>query len=683
MYVPAQKDGACSQTIGTMTLTRSLLWTAGALAAPFVLAFSLLAIFGWNPLRGPIENLALQKTGRVLTIQGDLSVSFGWPWPRIHAKGVSFANPPWTHEKQMVTANAVDLTLDLPQLLQGNIVLPEVHLDHPVVYLEEGPQGKKNWLLDVNQQDEGARVRIRRLTLDQGTLGYDNPLARTHIRAELSSLSAPQTDAADSNGPGVALHATGQYHGLSLAATGRGGPVLALRDESSPYPITVDATVGRTHLKAQGSITGLIQRTALDMRVSVSGDSLEQLYPLLGIAFPATHPYTTHGHLVHHASTWRYDAFSGRIGSSDVAGNVQVTTGAARPMLTAEITSGLLDLGDLGPVIGVAAAHGARAPAPGGAAKPTGVLPDLPFNTERWTSVDADVRLRAKQMRRDHGLPLDDLTVHLNLRDAVLTLDPLDFGAAGGHLRAAIALDGRKHPIQASARVQVQKLLLSKLLPAVPQNQANIGEINGRFTLTGHGDSVGRMLASANGDAALVVTHGEVSQLMMEKAGLHLWEILQLRMGGDRRVALRCAVADFDVKNGVMKAEALVIDTEVTTLMGTGQIDLGHETLDLTFNQKTKNTSPLALRSPIFIRGSFAKPVVGVDKGRVALRALGSVALGVLNPLLALIPLVDLGPGKDSDCAHLVRDAKMQGPARSTPPRGSVAIPVHESAGHG
>lgn len=666
-----------------MTLTRSLLWTAGALAAPFVLALSLLAIFGWNPLRGPIERLALQKTGRALAIQGDLSVSFGWPWPHIHANGVTFANPPWTQEKQMVTANAVELTLDLPQLLRGNIVLPEVHLDHPVVFLEEGPQGKKNWLLDVNQQDEGARARIRRLTLDEGTLGYDNGMTQTHIRAGLSSLSPPEKDAADSEGPGVAFHAKGQYQGLPLTAAGHGGPVLALRDESSPYPITVDATVGRTHLKAQGSITGLIQRTALDMRVSVSGDSLEQLYPLLGIAFPATHPYTTHGHLLHNGSTWRYDNFSGRVGSSDVAGSVQIATGGTRPMLTADVTSGLLDLRDLGPVIGVAPAHGVRTPAPGTATQPKGVLPDLPFNTERWTSVDADVRLRAKQMRRDHGLPLDDLTIHLGLRDAVLTLDPLDFGAAGGHLRAAITLDGRRHPIQASAQVEVKKLLLSKLLPAAPQNQTNIGEINGRFKLTGHGDSVGRMLASANGDAALVVTHGEVSQLMMEKAGLHLWEILELRMGGDKRIALRCAVADFDVKNGVMKADALVIDTEVTTLMGSGQIDLGHETLDLTFNQKTKNTSPVALRSPIYIRGSFAAPVVGVDKGRVALRALGSVALGVLNPLLALIPLVDLGPGKDSDCANLVRDAKTQGPARSSPRRGSATIPVHGSAAHG
>jgi AsmA protein len=40
------------------------------------------------------------------------------------------------------------------------------------------------------------------------------------------------------------------------------------------------------------------------------------------------------------------------------------------------------------------------------------------------------------------------------------------------------------------------------------------------------------------------------------------------------------------------------------------------------------------------------------------LRAIGAIALGIVNPLLALLPLIDAGPGKDSDCGQLVRDAK-------------------------
>jgi hypothetical protein len=34
------------------------------------------------------------------------------------------------------------------------------------------------------------------------------------------------------------------------------------------------------------------------------------------------------------------------------------------------------------------------------------------------------------------------------------------------------------------------------------------------------------------------------------------------------------------------------------------------------------------------------------------------LALGVINPLLALIPLVDAGPGKDSDCVQWLQGKK-------------------------
>jgi AsmA protein len=496
--------------------------------------------------------------------------------------------------------------------------------------------------------------------LDNGRLGYDDAEQKTSIRSELST-SNTQPD-----GAGVTFTAQGQYKGMPLKAHGSGGPVLGLRDESTPYPLKANLSVGHTGVKVDGTITSLLKFSAMDMRLALNGDSLDQLFPLLGIAFPATHAYVTTGHLLHSGNTWRYEKFSGRIGDSDIAGTLQVDTGSKRPAMKAELVSKLLDFADLGPVIGArpgrvqAAKQAAPPPAQTAAPIPVQarVLPDMPFKTDRWDSVDAEVKVNAKTIRRAKELPLEDLVAHLSLRDSVLTLDPLNFGVAGGHLNAVISLDGRKDPIQAHAQVRASKMLIAKLFPTVELSKTSIGQVNGEFDLAGKGNSVGRMLASSNGKVGLVVAGGEISKLMMEKVGLHLWEILELKVTGDKLVKLRCGVADFSVKNGIMRADALILDTQVTTIVGTGNIDLGQEKLDLTLNQKTKNTSPVALRSPIYVRGSFAKPDVEVDKGRVAARGLGALALGLINPLLALIPLIDAGPGKDSDCGQLVRDAR-------------------------
>lgn len=643
----------------TMSLPRSVKWITSVLLALLLLITLTVALLGWNWLRAPIERMAFEKTGRTLVIGGNLEVLWGWPWPRLRAQKVSFANPTWATHAQLLTADevsfSVDLTQLLPQLLAQKWVLTDLHLVRPTVSLELGTGGRKNWLLDVNQQDDNARFVINRLTLDQGVLSFDDALRQTHLRAELSSLPVHpgSTQAA-----GVAFSASGQFKGQPLRAKGTGDSVLALQNAATPYGLQVDATVGPTQIQAQGHLTNLAKLSAMDMQLTLSGNNLNELFTLTGLAMLSTHDYVIQGHLTRQANTWRYENFTGRIGTSDLAGWVQVKTGGKRPLLTADLVSQQLMLEDLGPVIGARPGHLKAAqkavvqsgPAPGATPSSQRVMPDLPFKFEHWSSVDAEVDFRAQSLRQVTTLPLALLSTHLSLKDAVLRLDPLQFGIAGGQMNAVLTLDGRHNPIQATAKVQIRRLALAKLLPADKMGTTSASQIGGQIQLAGSGNSVGNMLAHANGNVALLVSGGEISQMVMEKAGLHLWEMFRLSLTGDKPIKLRCAVANFEVHTGDMQAKVLLLDTQVTTLLGSGNISLAQEKLDFTFNQKTKNTSPLALRSPIHIGGNFAKPLVQVDKARMTVRALGALALGTINPLLMLLPLIDPGPGQDSDC---------------------------------
>ncbi len=74
-----------------------------------------------------------------------------------------------------------------------------------------------------------------------------------------------------------------------------------------------------------------------------------------------------------------------------------------------------------------------------------------------------------------------------------------------------------------------------------------------------------------------------------------------------------------------------------------------------------KDPSPLSLRVPFDVKGTFKKKQVTPDKGKLALKAGAAIALGAINPLAALLPLIETGPGKDSDCAALIARAKGEG----------------------
>ncbi|WP_332673088.1 AsmA family protein [Aromatoleum sp.] len=657
-----------------MTATRVARAVGWMLLGLVVLVALVVLLFDPNWLRGPIMRQTTEKTGRELVIEGDLGIDWGWPVTRLSAAGISFANPEWAEEDQMLRAENITVGVSLPQLLRRNLMLPEIDLDTVDVFLERHPDGRRNWLLDREQKDEGARLEIGTLSLHDGHIRYFEPAQDTRIDAKVSTSdvdgeAGARPDArgaatAEDNGrvarsagdAGIRFDAKGRYKGMAMQARGSGGPALALRDETTPYPLDIEARFGRTRVKADGSITSLLKFSAIDLDVDLRGASLARLFPLIGIALPETPEYRTAGHLVRDGKTWRYEEFSGAIGNSEVGGTLQVDTDGERPYLHGALTFKKLDFADLGPVVGATGDTEAAGDAPAEAGGK--VLPQTPFRTDRWNTVDADVTLKAGTIRRPEELPIDNLDTRLQLRDSVLTLDPLKFGFAGGTLAGTIRLDGKSEPLNASLKLGVRQLKLAELFPTLDESKSSIGELNGEFDLKGNGNTVAAMLGSADGEAALIVADGQVSRFLMEAIGLHLWEMLRLKLAGDELVQIRCVIGDFGVKKGVMETNALVFDTSVTRIHGSGTVDLGKETLDLTLVPDTKITTAVALPSPIYIRGTFSDPEPSIDPARVAARGLGAVALGFINPLLALIPLIETGPGMDSQCGRLIQEAK-------------------------
>lgn len=613
---------------------RALKWIGGVVLLAFV-TLVLFVMFGLHLLRGPIERAVTEATGRELRIEGELRPIWDWVHPRFRAEDVTFANPEWAAQRYLFRVKAMEASVSLLPLLAGRVVVPGLHLEQPEIFLELTPDGRKTWLLDQDQKDEGgSRVHIRGLTLDQAELEYLEPGRRIAINAELTSEKE-----------GVVFTAEGEYKGLPMLASGVGGQVLALRDADTPYPLKGQGKFGATTIDVDGHVTNIIGLDALDAKIRVRGQSMVQLYDILGIAFPDTSPYDTTGRLVRTDDTWRYEDFSGKVGKSDLAGTFEFRRAEPRPLMKAELKSGLLNFADLGPLVGTTEPS------------KSGVLPDRPFDTARWGSVDADVLLRAGKIERPAQLPLENLSARIQMKEKVLTLQPLEFGIAGGKLAGTIRLDGTKDPINAAINMRVQNLKLAQLFPTIKENQASIGDVDGLIELDGKGNSVAKMLGGSNGKVGLFIDDGQISKFMMELAALDLWDVARLKLKGDEPVKIRCAIADFGVKDGLMQANALVFDTEVVNIGGSGTINLKNEQMDVTLKPEPKDRSLASLKSPLYLRGTFSKPEVGPDMGRLATRGAGAILMGILNPLLAVIPLLEEGKGKDSNCGKLIAEA--------------------------
>lgn len=610
----------------------------------------LILLWDWNWFKGPLERAVQARTGRVLQI-GNLDVDLGRT-TTIRGDDIRFANAGWAKQPQMASADRVELDIRIWPLLHGSVQMPEIRLSRPDVLLQTAPRKGEpgNW--DFLGGGSGEPPQLKRLYITDGKLQFLDEPGRTRVDLTVRSGTPKQTDAA----PPVLIEGKGRWQGAAFTLKGGTESPLELSNSEHPFRIHLDARAGATHAIASGTLTNPFQFQVFDLQFQLSGQDLEDLYPLIGIAIPSSPPYRLDGRLKREYQRWRYEKFSGRVGDSDLAGDVEIDVAGERPRLTANLLSKRLDFDDLAGFIGAPPKTGGdesanaeqKAEAARLAAKPT-LLPDKPYDLSKLRAMDADVRWKAQHISAPK-LPLDDMDAHLLLDNGLLRLEPLNFGVAGGDIRSTIRMDARRPQISTTLNASLRGVQLGQLFPDAKLAEQASGGISGNIRLSGNGNSIAAMLGSSNGDVAVGMGRGHIGNLLMELAGLDVAESLKFLFTGDKQIPLRCAFGDFGVRNGVMQSRALAFDTTDTLVVGEGSVNLRQEQLDLLLRPRPKDVSILALRSPLRIGGSFKDPSFRPDFKALGLRGAIALTLASIAPPAALLATIETGPGKDAQC---------------------------------
>ena len=110
----------------------------------------------------------------------------------------------------------------------------------------------------------------------------------------------------------------------------------------------------------------------------------------------------------------------------------------------------------------------------------------------------------------------------------------------------------------------------------------------------------------------------------------------------------------------------MAFDTTDTVILGKGSMSLRNEELDLVLRPRPKDLSPVSLRVPLEVRGTFKDPSFRPQPGPLAARAAVATALYAIAPPAALLALIETGPGEDVGCRP-VAGASADGSASPTP----------------
>ncbi|OOW62063.1 hypothetical protein Xant_07320 [Xanthomonas cissicola] len=624
-------------------------WIGLGIVAALVAIFVLL--FDWNWLRGPVERAVSAKTGREFHL-GHLDVDLG-RITTVRGERLSLGNASWSKRGAMAELNAAEIDVEFWPLLRGKLRLPEIRLEHPTLLLEAGNDSHPgNWVFDKSDGD-GSMPRLGRLLVTNGRLQYIDDATRSDVDVAINSLAPPSSD---QRAAPIGIDGEGRWKGYPFSLKGNTASPLELSQSEHPFRIDLRGSAGATRTHVRGTLTNPFQFRVFDLQMALSGQDMEDLYPLIGVAMPSTPPYKLDGRLRRDGDVWRYEKFTGTAGDSDLSGTAEIDLRNKRPFLRADLASKRLDFDDLAGFVGAPPKTGTNESANAEQKKQAAqlatsarVLPTTPYDLSKLRAMDAQVRWRAQRINAP-SWPLDDMDASLTLKDGLLRLDPLNFGVAGGDIRSTIGMDARKAVITTQLKASIRGIRLDQLFPDATLAKQASGAIGGELDLRGRGNSIAAMLGSADGSIGVGMGRGHVGNLIMELAGLDIAESLKYLLTKDRQIPVRCIFGDFGVQDGLMQSRALAFDSTDTIIVGEGNISLKNETLDLLLRPRPKDRSILSLRSPLRIGGTFKDPSFRPDFKALGVRGAIAVALGSIAPPAALLATFEPGPGKDSDC---------------------------------
>lgn len=618
-------------------------WTLAALAAVVVgsLAAALFLVrTDWAERR--VENAASEALGREVDVEG-LALRARWP-PALHADRIRIANPEWAKTPHLVDARGVRAAFDASALLAGQVVISDLSVREGAAGLERDGE-RATWSFGPQGEDP-RRFELEKATIKDGQVFYAD-------HDEDTALDVRVHGSAGAGGE-LELQASGRFRGEEASATATLPGLLF----SAEQPIEVAGTVrfGATQASLSGSFRAGAEGLAqVDAGVTLSGESLAALEGVLGFELPATPAYELSGMLRQEPGAWHLVGLEGRVGESDLRGALSYATKGERGFLSADLSSERLDFDDLG--------RKAREAGQGDA-----LIPETPFDTRGWDAVDAEVRLQAGTITDAPFGTLANVDARLVLHRGRVEVAPLQFGIGAGRVDATVVLDSRETPLFGSVSAELRGIDPAALVEALRRRDASLGRVHGRIDLAGRGGSFQQLLGSSDGDVVLMMNKGEVNGLLVEALGLDLGEAL-LMLGtkkGESQVALRCAIADFNVQGGLARADAFVIDTSDTRIVVRGSIDLAKEALDLSVRPQPKDPSLGAARSPIEVSGTLKDPDVAPRAGPLAARGGAAALLGLVNPLLAVLPFIEPGTGEDADCRALLDAARNEAASAGT-----------------
>lgn len=627
-----------------------------------------------NDYRGRISQAVKDRTGRDLTINGDIKLSV-FPWLGLELGETSLGDAPGFGTAPFARIKDAEVRVRVLPLIRGKIEVGTVHLDGLSVRLMRNKAGATNWqdlagsgpgvkspaggakggtappplliggvqVADANfvftDARAGTRYEVKDVDLSLGALAPGEPMP-VKLDAEFDSTK-PQLVARIALAGTARLDLERQRYGfdgarLKFDAHGAAIPLKTLAAELAWKQASFNAAAGTFSLAGmEVSLFDMHVRAGMDGS-GLNGDqarfkgtldvpafSARKLLADLGQPLVTADPSAlskVSAQLSFDASprSAQISKLALEIDTSKLRGSAAVTnlkTGATRFALT-------LDSIDLDRYLPPAA----QKQAGGGASN----LDNMPLPTKPLRALNVQGRLGIGKLHA-FSINSQDIAVGVQASGGQVVLKPLVAKLYGGSYKGDIRLDARTDALGVSMDEHVNAIDLGALVRDVAGVKRISGTVEGAVKLSGRGATLGAMRRTLAGTAVFDIKHGALEGIDLWHAIRSAYALAKKKPGPATPSTGRTEFADLSgsakVEKGVARNDDLKADLPFLRVTGAGTVDLVKQDIDYLVKAKVVKVPDVGsgeqlgdlqgVTIPVRITGSFSKLSARPDIGEM------------------------------------------------------------------
>ena len=409
--------------------------------------------------------------------------------------------------------------------------------------------------------------------------------------------------------------------------------------DASHLPFALAAHAAGTRLTLEGEVT-LPLGSAAQLTFQIGGERLDTLNDLARVELPAWGPWSLRGPIRMTPSGYELQGLLLAVGQSRLSGTGKLDISGLRPRLDVQVAAPRIHLDDF-PM----PKRLIDDPRPGNTDGLRVTASALAGRTDRLLSagflrrLDASIDVEASEVLSGADR-LADGKLHFKLTDGRLHLDPAVVNLPGGSMRLSLSYDLKGAEVDFAAAAQVERFDYG----IIARRLGRADDVRGLFSLNvdiaGRAPSLDTVMNNANGRFDLAVWPTELRSGIFKlwSVNLVLTLLPLIDIGGASQV--NCIVGRFDLNNGDLTSDKIMIDMTEVRIRGEGHANLATEELAFVFRPRAKGLALFRLQTPLRVTGTLEDQHFGYDWRD----AVESVLRLIASPILLPIERFTLGP---------------------------------------